>query len=119
MVEWEKERPSAELEAIRIKSLPKSADEDYSKRRDIRQRKVDSEVYFKLPEDTSGYASSRAQPLSSFGMSPQLVQKETRHVESTPQQRFIQVSAPCSPSTNPFVDIEVRTVNARGFTVSY
>ena len=54
-LKWEKEHLSAELEATRIKSLPKSADEDYPMRRDIPQRKVDSEVYFKLPEDTSGY----------------------------------------------------------------
>ena len=50
-LKWEKERLSAELEATRKMSLPKSADEVYPKRRDIPQRKVDSEVYFKLPED--------------------------------------------------------------------
>ena len=79
-LKWEKERLAAELEATRRKIQQKGTDEVYLKSRDNPQCEADSEVLFKLPEDTSGYASWKAQQVSSVGMSPVRYPKRERRL---------------------------------------
>ena len=79
-LKWEKERLAAELEATRRKIQQKGTDEVYLKSRDNPQCEADSEVFFKLPEDTSGYASWKAQQVSSVGMSTVMYPKRERRL---------------------------------------
>ena len=90
-LKWERDRLSAELEAVRKGSQPEAESEVYiPKGRDIPHVKVDSEVDWRLPGDTSGYASLKARDRSSIGTSPELVTRESRQSGSIPQQRQLQ-----------------------------
>ena len=116
-LKWERDRLSAELEAVRKGSLPEAESEVYipkgrdiphvsevytPKGKDIPRVKVDCEVDWRLPGDTSGYASLKARDRSSIGTSPELVTRESRQSGSIPQRRS--TPAPVvSPCAKPFV----------------
>ena len=112
-LKWEKDRLSAELEAVRKRSQPESPSEGTPQNKGGPRSRVDSEIDWKLPEDTSGYSSLKARDRSSIGMSPVLVSGARRHTDSTPQGRSTPVPVH-SPRTNPFADCEDNTAKERG-----
>ena len=102
-LKWERARLSSELEAAKKGAQPNLESEGTPKNRDTPLVLVDSEISWKLPEDTSGYASLQARDRSNVGTSPDLVSKGTGTAGGTPVRRT-KVGSPC---TNPFGDCEV------------
>ena len=112
-LKWERERLAAELEAARRKGQPEGMEEGSLRVRDRPSCEADTEIFFKLPEDTADFASLKARQVSSVGMSPELVEWGERHVGSTPHQRPIPFPSHSS-NTNPFLNTGVPSATERG-----